>query len=631
MKRTLLLLLLLTVAFSSCKKDDPVIVEYTVSFESNGGSGLSPVKVPEGGKVTKPGDPIKEGETFLGWYKETAFTTVWDFEKDVVTQNLSLYARWAKPEQQVYTVSFETNGGSEVAPLKVIEGDKLAKPTDPVKTDCSFLGWYIDAALTEAWQFNTYTVKGNLTLYARWSNPGEVVYTVSFDTDGGSEIEAVSVLDKETVLKPANPEKTGFEFKGWYSDPEKVTVYDFESLVTADITLYAKWLKSEVALVDFNVSELAANGIEWDAVTKTLDITNATGSATLYFNVSGVSSVDVKPIHAYDTHAKSIGGVSVLDDMVITGATVDGKIGMEVKVPVQDKNLRVPLDVYVTISDAGNAGKPEIITITSRPDYNGTGIQPVMMKTTDDKLVFWAPVNAEAKVMPEKVSSDANTDITESCGQLFQWGRKFGFAATNKASTTDAEKFDGTTDPLGFPKGQGALAEMSKWDGKFIFSSSSTPNTQYNWLLFNEDGSDNPANTDMVDGEWYQKLWNKGTEDAPVKTEYDPCPEGWRVPTLTEWKAIGAGTTLPTESWDGTNKLLSIAGAESGQKLILPAAGNRLSSSGASSGQGSNGYYCSSSVPSGSVYARSVHFGSASLNTGTGTRAGGFSVRCVQE
>ncbi|WP_459188925.1 InlB B-repeat-containing protein [Parabacteroides sp. APC149_11_2_Y6] len=555
MKRTLLLLLLLTVAFSSCKKDDPVIVEYTVSFESNGGSGLSPVKVPEGGKVTKPGDPIKEGETFLGWYKETAFTTVWDFEKDVVTQNLSLYARW--------------------------------------------------------------------------SNPGEVVYTVSFDTDGGSEIEAVSVLDKETVLKPANPEKTGFEFKGWYSDPEKVTVYDFESLVTADITLYAKWLKSEVALVDFNVSELAANGIEWDVVTKTLDITNATGSATLYFNVSGVSSVDVKPIHAYDTHAKSIGGVSVLNDMVITGATVNGKIGMEVKVPVQDENLRVPLDVYVTISDAGNAGKSEIITITSRPNYANTDFQPVMMKTTDDKLVFWAPINVGATVMPEKASSDPNTDITESCGQLFQWGRKFGFAATNDATTTDADKFDGTTDPLGFPKGQGALAEMSKWDNKFIVKSASSPNTWYNWLLFNEDGSDNPADADMIDGEWYQKLWNKGSEDAPVKTEYDPCPEGWRVPTQSEWEAIGAGNTAVTKEWDSANKLLSIAGAESGQKLILPAAGYRDVSSGASYYQGSGGYYWSSSVLSNS--ARHAYFSSATLGTGTGTRASGYSVRCVQE
>ena len=629
MKKIIFLLLLVTVALSSCKKDDPVIVEYTVSFDSQGGSGLSPVMVPEGGKVTKPGDPVKEGETFLGWYKEKTYTSVWDFDKDVVTQNLSLYARWAKPEQKVYTVSFETNGGSEVAPLKVVEGDKLVKPSDPVKTDCSFLGWYTDAALTEAWQFNMYVVKENVTLYARWSNPGEKVYTVSFDTDGGSEIEAVSVLENEKVLKPANPEKVGFEFKGWYSDPERLTVYNFESLITADITLYGKWLKSEVALVDFNASELAGTGIKWDATTKTLDITDATGSATLYFNVSGVSSVDVKPTHAYDTQAKSIGGVSVLNDMAITGATVDGKIGMEVKVPVQDENLRVPLDIYVRISDAGNPDESETITIKSRPNYADTDIQPVMMKTTDNKLVFWAPVNVGANEIPTNVPSTADTDITKSCGQLFQWGRLFGFAATNKSSTTDTEKFDGKTDPF-YPKGEGALANMSKWKDKFIISSSSSPNTWYNWLLFDASGADNPAGVDMVPDAWYQQLWNSGTEASPVKTAYDPCPIGWRVPTLTEWKAIGAGTTI-ADSWDATTKLMSISGAEGSQKLILPAAGGRSSSSGASYDQGSYGYYWSSSVPSGSIGASLVSFYSATLSTNAFSRANGFSVRCVQE
>ncbi len=634
MKRTLLLLLLLTVAFSSCKKDDPVIVEYTVSFESNGGSGLSPVKVPEGGKVTKPGDPIKEGETFLGWYKETAFTTVWDFEKDVVTQNLSLYARWAKPEQQVYTVSFETNGGSEVAPLRVVEGDKLLKPSDPVKTDCSFLGWYADAALTDAWPFAAGVVKADMTLYARWSEPGEMVYKVSFDTDGGSEIEVVSVKENEKLMQPANPAKVGYEFEGWFTDPERLTAYDFEAPVTADITLYGKWTKAVLALVDFETgTDFETNGILWDEATRTLDITNATAGSVLKFNTKGVTAVETSATAFFNKNASSIGGEKSLSNILKVGSLVDGKIALKVNIPVQ--TLKVPLDIVLGIQSFDSESESETITITSRPDYNGTGIQPVMMKTTDDKLVFWAPVNAEATKIPESLAdaSDSSNpkDITESCGKLFQWGRKFGFAATNDASTTDTDKFDGKTDPLGFPKGQGALAEMSKWDGKFIMSSSSAPNTQSNWLLFNEDGSDNPAGSAMEADVWYQKLWNKGTEDAPVKTEYDPCPKGWRVPTFSEWQAIGAGNTAVTKEWDGTNKLLSIAGAESGQKLILPAAGYRGYSSGASSSQGSYGSYWSSSVPSGSVYARYVGFSSATLDTGASYRANGFSVRCVQE
>ena len=629
MKRTLLLLLLLTVAFSSCKKDDPVIAEYIVTFNTQGGSSIDALKVPEGGKVTKPQDPAKEDFIFSGWYKEAACTTVWDFEKETVTGNVTLYAKWVEVARAC-TVTFDSKGGSEVAPSTVNKGDKLAKPANPTKENCSFLGWYKDAACTSPWEFASDVVNENITLYAGWSNPGEAVYTVTFDTDGGNEMEPASVKGNEKAIKPADPVKLGFDFEAWYSDPEKQAAYDFETPVTGDMTLYAKWVKAEIALIEFDDAGLAGTGIVWDETTKTLDITEATGSAALSFNVVGIATLKKDVQAKFDTQAKSIGGTT---DILAVGETVGNKIGMVMNVPVQA--IKVPLDVYVRVYDAGNPDVFEEITITSRPDYNGTGIQPVMMKTTDDKLVFWAPVNAEATKIPESLAdaSDSSNpkDITESCGKLFQWGRKFGFAATNDASTTDTDKFDGKTDPLGFPKGQGALAEMSKWDGKFIMSSSSAPNTQSNWLLFNEDGSDNPAGSAMEADVWYQKLWNKGTEDVPVKTDSDPCPDGWRVPTFSEWEAIGDKNTAVTKEWDATNKLLSIAGAESGQKLILPAAGSRNYSSGASSNQGSSGYYWSSSVPSGSAGARRVSFNSATLSTSSGNRAFGLSVRCVQE
>ena len=169
---------------------------------------------------------------------------------------------------------------------------------------------------------------------------------------------------------------------------------------------------------------------------------------------------------------------------------------------------------------------------------------------------------------------------------------------------------------------------MSKWDSKFIYQSKENLNTQYNWLLINGVGKDNPAASEMVDGAWYQKLWNAGTEDQPVKTAYDPCPAGWRVPTLSEWKAIGAGNTSIKVEWDGTAKLMKIIGVDG--TLVLPAAGY-IDDCGAFSNQSSNGDYWSSSVPSGSTDANNVYFFEATLNMGTHHRAHGFSVRCVQE
>ena len=369
-----------------CKKDDPVISEYIVTFNTQGGSNIDALKVVEGQKVTKPQDPTKENYIFSGWYKEAACTTVWDFEKETVISNVTLYAKWVEAAQAC-VVTFDTQGGSEVAPLIVNKGERLMKPTDPTKEDYSFLGWYKDAACTDAWEFSTDIVNGDITLYARWSNPGETVYTVTFDTDGGNEMEPASVKANEKVIRPANPVKNDFEFRGWYSDTDRQIVYDFESSVTADIALYAKWVKAEIFLIDFNISDLSAKGVKWDAETRVLDITSATGNATLYFSVAGISTIESKVTAEYDTYAKSIGGEDKLNDILVTGAVVDGKTGMEIKTPVQNPNLRVPLDINVTIGEVGT-NKSEIITIQSRPNYANTNIKPVRMKTQKGKTVF---------------------------------------------------------------------------------------------------------------------------------------------------------------------------------------------------------------------------------------------------
>ncbi len=268
-----------------------------------------------------------------------------------------------------------------------------------------------------------------------------------------------------------------------------------------------------------------------------------------------------------------------------------------------------------------------------------TGIQ---MTGKDGKTYYWSPVNLGATEIPTTVPSASSTaggtnDITSTCGLLYQWGRQYGFTNTNNSNITNAEKFDGKTDPLGFPTGEGALADMSPWDKKFIVRSGSNPNTRYNWLRF-EAGTDNPVASAMVDDAWYQKLWNldevaSTTVDATKtarKTPYDPCPAGWRVPTMAEWVAIGADNSSTGKSWDSSTHLMSI-NAATGPKFILTAAGYRYSGDGLSGSQGGNGYYWSSSVPSGNISASRVTFSSATLSTGTDDRANGFPIRCIQE
>ena len=366
--------------------------------------------------------------------------------------------------------------------------------------------------------------------------------------------------------------------------------------------------------------------LSWDAASKTIS-TDGSATGTLSFHTEGTTASVYKVAYEYDTKGASIETDLVATPIVEAGTpviTYAAKVvtPFTINVPKQKDNQRVPMNIYVIIQNGGNEEACDTITIESRPNYFGTELKPVLMKnSTTGKNFFWAPVNVGATSMPTSVASTG--DITETCGKIFQWGRQYGFPASDAAVDTVGIGTD-----LGRPT-KDDLADMSKWNGKFIYRSDKNPNTQYNWLLINGVGQDNPAGSGMVADGWYQKLWNTGAEDTPVKSAYDPCPAGWRVPTLSEWKAIGAGGQI-ADSWDGTAKLMKIPGVD-GSALVLPAAGYRSSAAGASLNQGSDGNYWSSSVPSGNTNASGVYFFGATLTTNASYRANGYSVRCVQE
>ena len=113
-----------------------------------------------------------------------------------------------------YTVSFNTNGGTTVSAITVEEGKTIATPTAPTKTGFTFEGWYKETVLTNKWNFDTDTVNADVTLYAKWVT----AYTVSFDTNEGTTVSAITVEEGKTVPEPTAPTKTGFTFEGWYKE-----------------------------------------------------------------------------------------------------------------------------------------------------------------------------------------------------------------------------------------------------------------------------------------------------------------------------------------------------------------------------------------------------------------------------
>jgi len=175
------------------------------------------------------------GYVFGGYFTDAECTIPYTFTNGP-TADVDLYVSWLK----VLTISFHTGDGSVVENAMVVEGQKIAEPAIPTKVGHAFVGWHIDAAHSAVHDFNTPVTTGT-TLYAKWV----VVYSVVFNTDGGSTVVTQIVHDGNKVAGPAAPAKEGFVFDGWFADEDCTVAYDFDAIVSADTNIYAKWTVAE--------------------------------------------------------------------------------------------------------------------------------------------------------------------------------------------------------------------------------------------------------------------------------------------------------------------------------------------------------------------------------------------------
>ncbi|WP_189032792.1 InlB B-repeat-containing protein, partial [Paenibacillus albidus] len=218
-----------------------VITEtYNVAFDTGEGSKVeSRTDVISGTTIVPPTDPTRSGYTFGGWYNGEGYDTPWNFSTDKVTSDITLYAKWT---EQMYTVTFDSRGGNVVADITGLrQGGMIVAPAEPTKAGFIFGGWYKDAGLVTKWDFSVDIVRGDITLYAKWTPTP--VYTVTFDSMVGIEVPKVSgVISGSKISAPVSPSRCGFTLEGWYTDASYVSIWDFNSdPVTGDITLYAKW------------------------------------------------------------------------------------------------------------------------------------------------------------------------------------------------------------------------------------------------------------------------------------------------------------------------------------------------------------------------------------------------------
>ena len=191
-----------------------VIVTY-----KDGDSEYAKQVLPSGTLATRPDAPAATpGYTFGGWNK--ADGTAWDYASDKVTDNITLYA---KRTANTYTITFDTAGGSEIAPITQDYGTQIAAPANPTRKGYTFKGW--DKEIPETMPAENITVK------AQWEINQ---YTITFDTAGGNEIAPITQDYGTAITAPADPTREGYTFIGW--DREIPATMPAEN-----ITLKARW------------------------------------------------------------------------------------------------------------------------------------------------------------------------------------------------------------------------------------------------------------------------------------------------------------------------------------------------------------------------------------------------------
>ena len=188
------------------------INQYTITFDTNGGSEIAPITQDYGTEITAPDNPTRKGYTFKGWDKE--------IPKTMPAENITLKAQW---EINQYTITFDTNGGSEIAPITQDYGTEITAPANPTRKGYTFKGWDKEIPKTMPAE--------NITLKAQWEINQ---YTITFDTNGGSEIAPITQDYGTEITAPANPTRKGYTFKGWDKEIPK-------TMPAENITLKAQW------------------------------------------------------------------------------------------------------------------------------------------------------------------------------------------------------------------------------------------------------------------------------------------------------------------------------------------------------------------------------------------------------
>ena len=368
----------------------------------------------------------RTGHTQVGWATVDGGEKVYALDA-VYTKNeaLTLYPVW---NTNKYTITFDTNGGSEIATITQDYGTQISAPADPTRKGYTFIGW--DKAIPVTMPAE------NMTITAKWKVNS---YTITFDTAGGSEIAPITQDYGTAIVAPADPTREGYTFIGW--DMEIPTTMPAEN-----ITLKGRWKDSEKPTGEIKISENS-----WKAF-----LNNITFG--LFFK-----DTQTVTINTADNSGESVTVEYLLSNKELTKTELDGMTFTAYTAPfgIDPDNEYI---IYVRLTDkAGNTdyicsdgivldgtspvingienGKTycEAQTVTIDEKYIDTVIVNETKVTLDENNSFiLSPADGEQKIIvTDKAGNTAEMTVTVNDGHTFGEWASNGDGTHTRTCTVD--------------------------------------------------------------------------------------------------------------------------------------------------------------------------------------------------
>lgn len=526
--------------------------KYTITFDTDGGSVVSPITADCNSAVTAPTSPTKAGYTFLGWEPELPQT--------MPAGNITVKAQW---KANAYTITFDAAGGSAVSPITADYNTAITAPAAPVKEGYTFLGW--EPELPKTMPLDGMTVK------AKWQINQ---YTIKFNCDGGSAVSDMTQDYGTAVSAPDAPTKFGYTFAGW--QPELPA-----TVPAQNITVKAVWQAAKTGY-DISLSE------GWNWVSIPMMDEDMTDINTLLGNGEWELGDEVKSKTAVAAYSKrNAKWLGALAHQTKLSGTVMYKIrsAKTQGVALKEGRVTVPAEMNVTVNGGWNhisylPAEPMLLSeaLANYPAADGdviksetasslysndkgwegelTVLEPgqgyMLMRNAGNPVTFRYPNEAQTKVEEQPTAGTANryadnmTVVATLAGVETEAGDSLAAIVRGELRGTSAVSEDGTT--ILTVQGSGSeLVSIALLRGGEVFA---TANTSLCYEVDAVVGSlGNPAAISFVEDDDTALPFNGGNVAAIYSAD------GKKVNT-TNYNSLPAGTYIIYAVADGKTNII---------------------------------------------------------------------------